>query len=81
MHGVALSIGSADPLNFDYLSQLTTLAHRFEPAWLSDHLCWTGVGGRNLHDLLPLSYVEDTVRMEVLYGRELQNLDVLVTTA
>jgi uncharacterized protein len=61
MHGVALSIGSTDPLNFDYLRQLATLAHRFEPAWISDHLCWTGVGGRNLHDLLPLPYVEDTV--------------------
>jgi uncharacterized protein len=62
MHGVALSIGSADPLNFDYLRQLSNLARRFEPAWISDHLCWTGVGGRNLHDLLPLPYVEDTVR-------------------
>jgi uncharacterized protein (UPF0276 family) len=62
MHGVALSIGSTDPLNFDYLRQLATLAHRFEPAWISDHLCWTGVGGRNLHDLLPLPYLEDTVR-------------------
>jgi uncharacterized protein (UPF0276 family) len=62
MHGVSLSIGSTDPLNFAYLRQLTTLARRFEPAWVSDHLCWTGVGGRNLHDLLPLPYLEETAR-------------------
>jgi len=62
MHGVSLSIGSTDPLNFAYLRQLATLARRFEPAWVSDHLCWTSVGGRNLHDLLPLPYLEETVR-------------------
>ena len=62
MHGVSLSIGSADPLNYAYLRQLAKLARRFEPAWVSDHLCWTGVGGRNLHDLLPLPYTEETVR-------------------
>ena len=50
LHGVSLSIGSADPLNLDYLRQLKQLALRFEPAWVSDHLCWTGVGGRNAHD-------------------------------
>ena len=60
MHGVSLSIGSSDPLNRDYLRALRTLARRFEPAWISDHLCWTGVGGRNLHDLLPLPYTEET---------------------
>ena len=62
MHGVSLSIGSADPLNKRYLKELRDLARRFEPAWISDHLCWTGVGGRNLHDLLPLPYTEETVR-------------------
>ena len=60
MHGVSLSIGSSDPLNRDYVRALRTLARRFEPAWISDHLCWTGVGGRNLHDLLPLPYTEET---------------------
>ena len=53
LHGVSLSLGSVDPLNRNYLSELSDLARRFEPAWVSDHLCWTGVGGRNLHDLLP----------------------------
>ena len=61
MHGVSLSIGSIDPLNPDYLRQLKALAQRVEPAWISDHLCWTGVGGHNLHDLLPLPYTEEAI--------------------
>jgi uncharacterized protein len=61
MHGVSLSIGSTDPLNMDYLSQLKILAQRVEPAWISDHLCWTGVGGQNSHDLLPLPYCEEAI--------------------
>lgn len=58
MHGVSLSIGSADPLSADYLRELRRLAARVRPAWISDHLCWTGVGGENAHDLLPLPYTE-----------------------
>ena len=54
MHGVSLSIGSSDPLDFDYLGKLKALAHAIGPAWISDHLCWTGVLGRNTHDLLPM---------------------------
>ncbi|MGC2277869.1 MAG: DUF692 domain-containing protein [Candidatus Binatus sp.] len=61
LHGVSLSIGSTDPLNRDYLRQLRALARRFEPAWISDHLCWTGVAGRNLHDLIPLPYTEEAI--------------------
>src|SRR5215475_11273900 len=61
MHGVSLSIGSDDPLDPEYLGRIVALAKRVEPAWISDHLCWTGVGGRNMHDLLPLPYDEDTV--------------------
>jgi uncharacterized protein (UPF0276 family) len=61
LHGVSLSIGSTDPLNREYLTQLKTLADRIEPAWISDHLCWTGLNGRNLHDLLPLPYTEEAV--------------------
>jgi uncharacterized protein (UPF0276 family) len=61
MHGVSLSIGSTDPLDTDYLKQLKTLAARVDPAWISDHLCWTGVHGKNMHDLLPLPYTEETV--------------------
>jgi len=62
MHGVSLSIGSVDPLNFAYLKQLKSLAQRVEPGWISDHLCWTGVDHTNLHDLLPLPYTEETLR-------------------
>ncbi len=74
MHGVSLSIGSADPLNRDYLRQLAALARRFQPAWLSDHLCWTGVGGRNLHDLLPLPYTEETVKHVADRIRQVQDI-------
>jgi hypothetical protein len=61
LHGVSLSIGSTDPLNRDYLKALRGLASRIEPAWVSDHLCWTGRGGLNMHDLLPLPYTEEAV--------------------
>ena len=62
MHGVSLSIGSSDPLDFGYLAKLNRLASEISPAWVSDHLCWTGILGRNTHDLLPLPLNEDTLR-------------------
>jgi len=62
MHGVSLSIGSTDALDFDYLGALKALAERVSPHWISDHLCWTGVGGKNTHDLLPMPYTEEAVR-------------------
>jgi uncharacterized protein (UPF0276 family) len=58
MHGVSLSIGSSDPLDFDYLRRLKALRERVRARWLSDHLCWTGVTGINSHDLLPMPYTE-----------------------
>lgn len=61
LHGVSLSIGGSDPLNLDYLKQLKQLAERIEPLWISDHLCWTGVNGLNMHDLLPLPYTEEAL--------------------
>ncbi len=61
MHGVSLSIGGTDPLNERYLDDLAALAARVEPAWISDHLCWTGVEGVNLHDLLPLPYTDEAL--------------------
>jgi len=60
MHGVSLSIGSTTEIDRDYLRDLRGLADRIEPAWISDHLCWTGVHGQNMHDLLPLPYTEQT---------------------
>lgn len=62
LHGVALSIGGTDPLDREYLRQLRTLARRVDAAWLSDHLCWTGVGGKSLHDLLPLPWTDAVLR-------------------
>ncbi len=62
LHGVSLSIGTTDPLNALYLSKLKTLVDRIEPAIISDHLCWTGVGGKNIHDLLPLPYTTEAIR-------------------
>ena len=62
MHGVSLNIGSTDPLNLDYLRDLKTLIQRVQPAWVSDHLCWTGVNGLNMHDLLPLPYTQTMLR-------------------
>ena len=61
MHGVSLSIGSTDPLDMTYLKDLKALADRVRPAWISDHLCWTGVAGLNMHDLLPLPYTEEAL--------------------
>ena len=62
MHGVSMSIGSTEPLDFGYLKRLKALIQRVEPAWFSDHLCWTGVHGVNLHDLMPLPYTEEAVQ-------------------
>jgi uncharacterized protein (UPF0276 family) len=61
MHGVSLSIGSTDPLDFDYLAKLKRLAAETAPRWISDHLCWTGVLGKNAHDLLPIPLNEETL--------------------
>lgn len=58
MHGVSLSIGSCDPLNIDYLKKLKQLIHRINPLWVSDHLCWTGINGVNIHDLMPLPFTK-----------------------
>ncbi len=62
MHGVSMSIGGIDPIDKDYLAQLKKLADRISPRWISDHLCWTGAHGINLHDLMPLPYTEEAVQ-------------------
>jgi uncharacterized protein (UPF0276 family) len=73
LHGVSLSIGSSAPLDREYLRQLKALAQRIEPAWISDHLCWTGVAGRNTHDLLPLPYTEEALAGVVERVRTVQD--------
>ncbi|MDP1708028.1 MAG: DUF692 domain-containing protein [Gammaproteobacteria bacterium] len=73
MHGVSLSIGSGDPLDQNYLRQLKTLAQRIEPHWISDHLCWTGVQHKNMHDLLPLPYTEEALQHVVTRVKQVQD--------
>ncbi|HKR25273.1 MAG TPA: DUF692 domain-containing protein, partial [Allosphingosinicella sp.] len=75
LHGVSLSIGSADPLNMDYLRRLKALADEVRPAWISDHLCWTGVLGLNSHDLLPMPLTGESLAH--VAGRVRQVQDVL----
>src|SRR6201998_415694 len=74
MHGVSMSIGSTAALDRDYLSQVKALAARVEPQWISDHLCWTGVAGKNMHDLLPLPYTEEALANVVERVRTVQDL-------
>ncbi len=73
LHGVSLSIGSTDALDYDYLQALKQLARRVEPAWVSDHLCWTGVAGKNLHDLFPIPYSEQALEHVAARVREVQD--------
>lgn len=61
MHGVSMSIASTQPLDMDYLGRLKKLASHVQPKWISDHLCWTGVHGVNLHDLLPFPYTRQSL--------------------
>jgi len=60
-HGVSLSIGTTDPIDDAYVGFLKTLTERFEPPWISDHLCWTRAKRHNLHDLLPLPWTEEVL--------------------
>ena len=74
LHGVSLSIGAAAPLDREYLQALKGLVRRVEPAWVSDHLCWTGVDGINLHDLMPIPYTEAALRHVAARVREVQDV-------
>ena len=74
MHGVSLSIGSSDGLDVAYLKELKALADHVQPLWISDHLCWTGVQGRNTHDLLPLPYSEEALKLVVKHVSQVQEM-------
>jgi hypothetical protein len=74
LHGVSLNIGSVDPLDRRYLRRVAALAERTRARWVSDHLCWTGVGGQSSHDLLPLPYTEASLRHVAARVREAQDL-------
>ncbi len=73
MHGVSMSIGTVDPLNSEYLQKLKKLIDFVQPAWISDHLCWTGVAHRNTHDLLPVPYTEEALKHIVSRIRQVQD--------
>jgi uncharacterized protein (UPF0276 family) len=73
LHGVSLNIGSTDPLDRGYLRELRRVADHARARVVSDHVCWTGVGGRNLHDLLPLPYTEATLAHVVRRVRQVQD--------
>lgn len=73
MHGVSMSIGSVDPLNSEYLKKLKALMDWVNPAWVSDHLCWTGVAHKNTHDLLPLPYTEESLKHIVQRIQQVQD--------
>lgn len=74
LHGVSLSIGSTDPLDRAYIAKLKGLADEVQPAWVSDHLCWTGMMGRNTHDLLPLPLTEASLRHVATRVAQVQDL-------
>ena len=69
LHGVSMSVGSTDPVDFEYLRKLKALAARIAARWVSDHLCWTGVAGLNVHDLLPMPYTDESLRHTVERAR------------
>ena len=74
LHGVSMSIGSTDPLDLEYLRGLKRLADRLEVAWMGDHVCWTGVQGRNGHDLYPMPYTDESLRWIVQRIKVVQDL-------
>jgi len=74
LHGVSMSIGSTDPLDREYLRKLKALAARTRAHWASDHLCWTGVAGRNVHDLLPMPYHEEALRHTAARVRQVSEI-------
>lgn len=73
LHGVSLSLGSSEPLNPTHLRRLQELVSWVEPEIVSDHLCWTGLGGHNSHDLLPLPFTGESVRVAAGKIRQVQD--------
>lgn len=74
MHGVSLSIGSVDPLDDEYLRRIAALADEVDPPLISDHLCWSSLGGHSGHDLWPLPYTEEALDLVVDKVRRVQDV-------
>lgn len=74
MHGVAMSIGASQGVDVPYLQRVKALADRIEPLWVSDHLCWTGPGPEQLHDLYPLPYTDESARHVITQIRRAQDV-------
>lgn len=72
-HGVGMSLGSVDELNKDYLSKLKQRIKQFNPVYISDHLCWTSVNGYHSHDLLPMPYTDEAIKMLVKHIQQVQD--------
>ncbi len=72
-HGVSLSIGATEALDREYLGKLKALLQQTRSPWVSDHLCWTGAHGVNLHDLLPMPYTDEAVKHVAARAREVQD--------
>jgi uncharacterized protein len=73
LHGVSLSVGSTDPIDFEYLKKLKALGKRINARWISDHLCWTGVAGHNTHDLLPMPYTDEALKHTIERVKTIQD--------
>ncbi len=73
LHGVSMNLGGTSPLDEEYMGQLDKLIRRYQPAWVSDHLCWSAVGSHYTHDLLPLPFTEEAIRHCVARIRQVQS--------
>ncbi len=74
LHGVSLGIGNTDPINREHLAKLKSLALRTRAHWVSDHLCWTGILGRNTHDLLPMPYTDQALAHTISRVKQVQEI-------
>ncbi len=81
MHGVSMSLGSFDPIDLEYLTAVKQLIKRVQPKWISDHLCWTGIAQKNMHDLLPLPYTEEAIQHvsnKIMQAQEFLGQQILI---
>lgn len=73
LHGVGLSLGSADALDLKHLAALRLLVERYQPALVSDHICWGAIGGIHMNDLLPLPLTHEALDLMVSRVQQVQD--------